>query len=224
MELDLADWVIRLILAAALSGLIGFEREAHQKAAGLRTHMLVGLGAALFALLSIDGFGAEDRSRIAAQVVTGVGFLGAGAIFRQGASVRGLTTAAGLWAVAAIGLAAGAGELMAAVSATVIGLVVLYGLALIERYIQNRLIRECVPFAVTMRRGANVAGIVDIAGRLDQAASDVRFKVLDENTVELDFLLHPENVEGMAALSLSVEGVLAAEQVDPKRARSGGRI
>ena len=102
---------IRLAIALALSALIGYERERHGEAAGLRTHMLVGLGAALFTGLSIFAFGPSSADRIAAQIVSGIGFLGAGAIIqRQDAHYpRGITTAAGIWAVAAIGMASGTG-------------------------------------------------------------------------------------------------------------------
>ena len=113
-------------------GIIGFEREVRDHEAGLRTHLLVAVGSSLFTIVSAYGF-AEffngnaairvDPSRIAAQIVAGVGFLGAGAIFRQGALVRGLTTAATLWAVAAIGLAVGAGLYTASVVATALVLV-----------------------------------------------------------------------------------------------------
>ena len=100
----------RLVLAATCSGLIGYERETARKSAGLRTHTLVGVGAAIFSIASIISFDGPDEARIAAQIVTGVGFLGAGAIFRQGALVSGLTTAAGLWVAASIGMAAGSGS------------------------------------------------------------------------------------------------------------------
>src|SRR5207237_7401256 len=109
------------------------ERELDEKAAGLRTHMLVASGSALFTLVSAYGFGGlvqhgagivrYDPSRIAAQIVTGIGFLGAGVIFRQGFTIRGLTTAASLWMVAAIGMASGAGYWAGAVLATVVGVV-----------------------------------------------------------------------------------------------------
>lgn len=127
-ELGLLDIATRLAVAAALTGVIGLERELRERAAGLRTHMLVGVGSALFTIVSAYGwtdfvFSREggtilDPTRIAAQIVTGIGFLGAGAIIRQGISVRGLTTAAGLWVVAAIGMAAGAGFYSAALIAT----------------------------------------------------------------------------------------------------------
>lgn len=132
-DLEWWDVLIRLAAAAALTGAIGLERELRDRAAGLRTHMLVGIGAALFTIVSAYGWGdfqfsnrsgvVFDPTRIAAQVVTGIGFLGAGAIIRQGITVRGLTTAASLWIVAAIGMAAGAGYYSAALIATGIVLV-----------------------------------------------------------------------------------------------------
>ena len=105
------DMVLRLLLAVALGAGIGFQRERAHKAAGLRTHILISLGAALFTVVSIFGFsGTFDPARVAAGVVAGVGFIGAGVIFRgmTGEGVAGLTTAASIWAAAAVGLAAGA--------------------------------------------------------------------------------------------------------------------
>jgi putative Mg2+ transporter-C (MgtC) family protein len=132
----------RLAVATALGAAIGLERELDEKSAGLRTHMLVSLGAALFTLVSAYGFSSFfghgklvsfDPSRIAAQIVTGIGFLGAGVIFRSGFTVRGLTTAASLWLVAAVGMAAGAGYWQGAVLATVIGIVALRPLEWLKR-------------------------------------------------------------------------------------------
>jgi len=104
--------ILRLLLAAGLSAAVGYQRERFRKAAGLRTHILIGVGAALFTLVSIYGFeGAVDPSRVAAGVVAGIGFIGAGVIFRgmRGDGVAGITSAACIWVTAAIGLAAGAG-------------------------------------------------------------------------------------------------------------------
>jgi putative Mg2+ transporter-C (MgtC) family protein len=136
--LDWKEALLRLALAAALGAVIGLERELREREAGLRTHLLVALGSALFTIVSAYGFhdflasGAAvvrtDPTRIAAQIVTGIGFLGAGAIIRQGLSVRGLTTAATLWAVAAVGMAAGAGYYSAAVMTTALVLFALYPL------------------------------------------------------------------------------------------------
>lgn len=113
LQLDLS---VRLVVASVLGLAIGFEREIHGHPAGLRTHMLVAMGSGLFTVLSIHGFGSEvvgapvDPTRIAAQIVSGIGFLGAGAILKDGIVIRGLTTAASLWATSAVGMAAGAGE------------------------------------------------------------------------------------------------------------------
>lgn len=114
------DVTLRLLLAIALGAIIGYQRERSSKAAGLRTHTLISLGAALFTVVSIFGFsGAVDPSRVAAGVVVGVGFIGAGVIFRgmRGEGVAGLTTAASIWASAGVGLAAGAGLWLIAVIA-----------------------------------------------------------------------------------------------------------
>jgi putative Mg2+ transporter-C (MgtC) family protein len=120
--------VLRLLLAAALGAAIGYQRERAGKPAGLRTHVLICLGAALFTVASIYGFGpASDPSRVAAGVLVGVGFLGAGVIMRTGEGiVAGLTTAATMWAVAGIGLAAGAGLYVASAVAVALMLIVLY--------------------------------------------------------------------------------------------------
>lgn len=133
--------VFRLLLAAFLGAVVGFEREHSAKAAGFRTHALVCLGAALVMEVSahlyigLGGSAGADPGRIAAQVVSGIGFLGAGTIIRGGTVVKGLTTAASLWTVAGIGLAVGSGMYFAAVAATVIVLLVLVGLGRIARSI-----------------------------------------------------------------------------------------
>ena len=132
-----ADLSVRLLIAAVLGAAIGLEREIHEHPAGMRTHLLVSLGSAVFTVLSIHGFqGVEapgvtptvDPSRIAAQVVSGIGFLGAGAILKYGTSIRGLTTAASLWTTAAVGMAAGAGQWVIAGVGTFIGHLIQFGL------------------------------------------------------------------------------------------------
>lgn len=121
------EMILRLLLAAALGAIIGYQRERAAKPAGLRTHILICVGAALFTIASIYGFGEADPARIAAGIVAGIGFLGAGAIFhREGGLVAGLTTAATIWIVAAIGLAAGAGLYIVASVTTAVALIVLF--------------------------------------------------------------------------------------------------
>lgn len=131
--------ILRLLLATVLGGLIGLERERGDRPAGLRTHTLVCVGSALFTLVSIFGFGdttpihgtmddmgaRRDSARIAAQVVSGIGFLGAGTIIRDGISIKGLTTAASLWMVSAIGLAVGSGMYIVSTAGTLIALFIL---------------------------------------------------------------------------------------------------
>lgn len=127
---------IRLLTALGFGGLIGLEREVHGSDAGLRTHILVCLGSSLVMVVSIlmaSQFPGTDPARISAQVVSGIGFLGAGSILRSATSVRGLTTAASIWAVAGIGLAAGAGYYSSAAIASILILVTLWLLRFIEK-------------------------------------------------------------------------------------------
>lgn len=134
MEMTI-EMILRLLVALLLGGVIGLERDYRAKDAGFRTHVLVALGSALFCVVSQYGFGADlkDSSRVAAQVVSGIGFLGAGTIIFQKDKnvVRGLTTAAGLWVTAAIGLACGTGMFVAAVATT---LLVLLGLEVLSAW------------------------------------------------------------------------------------------
>ena len=142
MPVSDAELISRLLLAALLGAAVGLERELRQKSAGLRTNTLIAVGSALFTAVSIElaeGTAAADRTRIAAQIVTGIGFLGAGAIMRTGSGISGLTTAATVWVNAAIGMAAGAGEYHLALMATGVTLVVLLALSPIEAWIDRRL-------------------------------------------------------------------------------------
>lgn len=137
-DLELAQ---RLLVAALLGGALGFERELRQKSAGLRTNILIAIGSALFTAMSLEiaeGISA-DPGRVAAQIVTGIGFLGAGAILRTDSGVHGLTTAATIWVNAAVGVAAGGGEYHLAILATGVTLAVLLALHPIERFIERRI-------------------------------------------------------------------------------------
>src|SRR3982751_194778 len=155
--------LLRVVVAAALGGAVGLERELREREAGFRTHMLVAVGSALFTLVSAYGFREflvgggsvirADPTRIAAQIVTGIGFLGAGAIIRQGLSVRGLTTAATLWVVAAIGLASGAGYYSAALITTAVALVSLWPLRIVAFRMLLRFRPEENRLTVELREG-----------------------------------------------------------------------
>jgi len=131
--------LVRLILSAVLGGVIGMERELHRHEAGLRTHILVCMGSSLIMLTSLyvfdiyKGINVVDPSRIAAGAITGIGFIGAGAIIRAGMSVKGLTTAASLWITAAVGLAVGCGFYLAGILASLISVIVLLFLGNVEK-------------------------------------------------------------------------------------------
>jgi len=144
IEINASELIIvaQLLLSSVLGGAIGFVREIDKKAAGLRTHTLVCVGSTLLMMISIFmfvKFPGSDAGRIAAQVVTGIGFLGAGTILHSGGSIKGLTTAASIWVASAIGLAVGCGFYTAAISCTVIVLVIIEVLHKIEqRYIREK--------------------------------------------------------------------------------------
>jgi putative Mg2+ transporter-C (MgtC) family protein len=142
----MSDWdvLVRILVAAALGGIVGIERELRDQPAGFRTHMLVSLGACLFTLVGAFGFQGltgdqdvaavnADVTRVASQVVVGIGFLGGGAILRHGSTIRGLTTAASLWVTAAVGLAVGMGFYFGATAVAIVAVVALAGLKPIER-------------------------------------------------------------------------------------------
>lgn len=145
------DLILRLSLAALLGAIVGYEREYFGKAAGFRTHALVAAASSLIMLVSMEmyeiykGEVSVDPSRIAAQVVSGIGFIGAGAIIRSGASVKGITTAASLWAVAGIGLACGIGFYEGALYATAIVIVILYIFTKLETKLMKRRDRNSDP-------------------------------------------------------------------------------
>ena len=170
--------LLRLTAAAALGAAIGFERELRDREAGMRTHLLVALGSCLFTLVSAYGFHEflarggnvvrADPSRIAAQIVTGIGFLGAGAIIREGLSVRGLTTAASLWISAAIGMAAGAGYYEAAVAATALTLFALWPLRLFAFRLVERWRPEEARVVVELEAGQSVRPLLDRVGEVTQ--------------------------------------------------------
>jgi putative Mg2+ transporter-C (MgtC) family protein len=186
-ELGSAEILLRVVLAAVLGGAIGFERELREREAGLRTHLLVSVGAALFTMVSAYAwtdwrFSNEsglifDPTRIAAQIVTGIGFLGAGAIIRQGLSIRGLTTAATLWVVAAIGMSTGAGYYAAAVITTVLVLVSLWPLRVAAFRFSERWRPEEGRLALELGAGATAVSVLEA---VEQAGAKVRSLEFEE--------------------------------------------
>lgn len=137
------DWILRLLIASALGALVGTERESRGHPAGIRTQALVALASALLTGVGAEGFGgaSADPTRIASQVVTGIGFIGAGVILKQGGTVRGLTTAATLWLSAALGVAVGAGLVIPAVMAAATAVILMYGLSTLKPFIRRQAAR-----------------------------------------------------------------------------------
>jgi len=171
-DLD-ADVVVRLLGAAVLGGLVGIEREASDQPAGLRTHIAVALGASLFGVVSTLGFLEFDQvranstvqvdvSRVASNVAVGIGFLGAGVIFRQGSTIRNLTTAASLWVVAAVGLACGVGDVTTAAIATVVLLGSLVLLRPIRSLIRRRWATTSTVVTVELAAGVESDEVIDL--------------------------------------------------------------
>lgn len=178
--LPTSDMIVRVVLAAALGAVIGFQREVDDQPAGLRTHLAVGLGAALFGVVSTLGFSEFEESRsntnvtidvtrVASQVVVGIGFLGAGVIFRRGADVKNLTTAATLWSTAAIGLAAGVGDGGIAVFATILLVFVLAVLRVPRDWVRRHLTRTVRVALVRVRSGVDAEWLRSVVDAIDDA-------------------------------------------------------
>jgi len=195
--------LVRVAVAAALGGAVGLERELREREAGFRTHMLVSVGSALFTLVSAYGFHEflvgggnvirADPTRIAAQIVTGIGFLGAGAIIRQGFSVRGLTTAATLWVVAAIGMASGAGYYSAAVITTALVLISLWPLRILAFRTMRRFRPETERLLAQLPAGESPSPVIERLEALGGSLQSLEVgHEADRRTVLIDVTLPPK--------------------------------
>lgn len=218
MGSDDLDMLGRLCLAALLGGLVGLEREFHHQPAGLRTHMIVALGACLIMLVSMHmtdlSSGKSDPARIAAQVVAGVGFLGAGAIMRSGLSVRGLTTAACLWTVAGVGLASGCGYWKGAVATTVLTLVATYLFQKLEiRISKGRFIRR---FVVQARDSATLVSTLEaILGKSGIAVREIDLqRDILEKRLQVTITAHCPEDANVDRLSRAFSEVPEVEKVE----------
>ncbi len=220
-----AEAVWRLVVAALLGAVVGFEREVADQPAGLRTHLTVALGAAVFGVISTVGFDEfvtdvsgtnvrVDVTRVASQVVVGIGFLGAGIIFRSGSKVRNLTTAASLWATAAVGLAAGVGDLGIAVTATVALVVALLLVKIPRDAVRARLTKTRLHVAITARRHVDAEEVLAAVHALEGiAVRRVGWGKHDGHTVlhltiEGHASIHPE---GQLAPIVARDDVLSLE-------------
>jgi putative Mg2+ transporter-C (MgtC) family protein len=213
------DILLRLLIAAGLGAVVGFERERSQQPAGLRTHIILVVGATLAMTLSVNLaiqfqplVPNGDPARLAAQVVSGIGFLGAGAIFRYGVSIKGLTTATSLWTMAVVGLVVGAGHYLAAIGATTLILVVLFAINIIE----DRLINPYLLVNLTLSAADRPGLIKDLKKLLEkQGVRYVRLSIqknIRRKIIRVETQLRVHNEEGieplMSELS-SLQGVRA---------------
>jgi putative Mg2+ transporter-C (MgtC) family protein len=202
--------LLRLTVAAGLGGAIGLERELRERQAGLRTHLVVCVGSALFTLVSAYAFVSPkvDPTRIAAQIVSGIGFLGAGAIIRQGLSVRGLTTAATLWLVAAIGMASGAGYYDAAIIATAGALFTLGPLRIIAFRATSRFRTQTERLLVEVPAGGSPAPVIEAVERYGRVVSLDVAQEGDRREIAIDVALHNQGSPQVVAAVAEIDGVL----------------
>jgi putative Mg2+ transporter-C (MgtC) family protein len=219
------EMVLRITLAAFLGGVIGFERDIHRRQAGLRTHLIVAMASATFMVVSAQfvyfqryvagNLVTVDTSRIAASVVAGVGFLGGGSILRTGATVQGLTTAAGLWLVAAIGLCAGSGMYPESVFVTVLGLLALTVLRVLE---DKKVVRRRVVLTFDSRPDASsviLAAITAVLDAMHAKALDLNYHLNRANSqIAVSFdIIFPESL-ALAKLVAAFEGVESVREVE----------
>jgi putative Mg2+ transporter-C (MgtC) family protein len=224
-DLPLWEGLVRLSLAALLAGAIGIERELREQEAGLRTHMLVCVGATMFMIVGVYGWSdfqlsnnigvVVDPSRVASYVVSGIGFLGAGAIIRHGINVRGLTTAASLWVVAAIGVAVGAGMYEFAIATTALVILALWPLSAFKRSLAGKR-ADAKRLAVTLEAGSSVVAALAVIEESGYELESVELGE-DEDARHLDVVLETaaeadlgELLDGLSAL----DGVRSARLAD----------
>ena len=218
----MTDWVIlqRLCIISVIAGIIGFERERHGRAAGFRTHILVGIGSCLMMLTGLyladvyAGRTTLDPTRIAAQVVSGLGFLGAGTILRFRASVRGLTTAASLWAIGGIGIAVGAGFISGALMTGAVVIIALFGFSHVERAMRRDFYRTLIVEAVGT--GEELAKIRNLLADHDVEIRDLNFKTArqpDHVRLEFDVKLVDQPQEEIITQLLQSKHIVEAHWV-----------
>lgn len=212
--------IFRLLISAFLGGLVGMEREANNRPAGLRTHVLVSLGSALIMMISIDGFhglgdygSGGEPARLAAQVVSGIGFLGAGTILRDGTNIKGLTTAASLWVCGGIGLAVGSGYYLGGLVTVVIVLFTLMRLGIVERKILRNKYRVLI--VNTIERPGLIGELGGILGTYSMDIRDVKIIRDDEESesgaIEIRFVI---KVPVTFPNSRLLEGILNVKGVE----------
>lgn len=220
-HIGLNEISIRIIIALILGGIIGLERERGKHPAGLRTHILVCVGAALITLTSIYGFSAfayepnvrMDPSRLSAQIVSGIGFLGAGTIMRTGIGVSGLTTAASLWVVAAIGLAVGTGFYYPAALATVLVLISLFLLNIVEKKLLKS--GRTDEYAVTLAKSGDIEELMKFFAEEKMLIHSLKLHFLEpQQSIQIQFVIKNssnKHKHKIASLIASPMGVINLE-------------
>lgn len=214
MPLTHWDLILRIAVGAILGGLIGYERDRHRRMVGLRTHLIVSMASATFMVVSshfyfFQGYGEShnvevDASRIAASVVTGIGFLAGGSILKTGATVKGLTTAAGLWLVTAIGLCAGSGMFIESTAVTGMGLVALTILRRFENK-DDKLLRRHVVLEL-MATSNNLSEIIQSLVGLSAVVSEINYKKnIQTQKITADFFIRVPKSVSMDSLIQTIE-------------------
>jgi putative Mg2+ transporter-C (MgtC) family protein len=216
------DFAARLVVTAALGALIGAEREIHGHPAGIRTHMLVALGSGTFTLMSLHGFGqgtgtGNDATRIAAQIVSGIGFLGAGAILKDGVVIRGLTTAASLWATAAVGMAAGAAEYVIALVSAAIILVSLWPINALAERLHGSSSPE-VQLRLAMDRIDRIGDVSAILATHKVAIGTIGTQRVGKDSVRADFSIRSRSAQGMLNAMEAIEAIPGVDIVSTSQA------
>jgi putative Mg2+ transporter-C (MgtC) family protein len=232
MELPLHDAVLRLFLAFLLGSVVGMEREYTQQSAGLRTHILVCLGATIFMLVSISNLStgmsptgsivlaekmAQDPSRIAAQIVSGIGFIGGGAVLRHGANIRGLTTAASLWTIASIGMLIGVGYYQLAIVATLFAFLTLFIVGALERSMFRKYLKRFTLLKIQLTVRTDVIPAIEhwLEKSFPKKTMDVRLQRHDDTgTTTLSYTVDLRglqvDVNTLARQMNSMQGVISA--------------
>lgn len=220
--LRMFDVILRIILSCALGGLIGMERESVNRPAGLRTHILVCMGSTLVMLTGIfmfnqySSFSDLDPTRLGAQVVSGIGFLGAGTILREGLTVKGLTTAASIWGVACIGLAVGSGFYLGSIVATVLVFIILFFFSKFEKYVSKRH-NEVYFKIITLNQPGQVGKIGTELGKMNVSIVNIKLETVDEALVAVILVAKlprksciPEIIDRI----LCIEGINGAQVIE----------
>ena len=207
---ELSVYVVPILVAALVGALIGFEREYRDKSAGLRTMLLIAIGSCLFTILSsVIGGGEGESSRIAASIVTGIGFLGAGAILKEGINIRGLTTAASIWLVASLGMAVGVGMYEVAGVVTLLAMIIMWALPPLERLLDG--LHEFIEVNITVKNSdAAEDEILDIFDEYKIKIAHIRRTRTDksERTMHITAKLNAEKRKALSEILVNEKDVL----------------